>query len=256
MGLRAMNLRDSHEEIALTYLDSGLIDGRMPKAVRMFLRHVPRVSRLLDIGCGDGHLTLYMKQALSLAETHGVEISQTNVKRARSKGIHASLVDIGVEALPFEDSSFDAIFCGELIEHLLDPDHLLDEIYRVLDPAGVCVLTTPNLAAWFHRLALLVGWQPSCTAVSFHHRVGVPRFLPDHILAGGGGTHIRVFTYCALRELVEIHGFRAVAVEGLRLFERTPGLPRFLQWVVGQPDRFLGLFPSLAGNIVMALKKR
>ena len=48
------------------------------------------------------------------------------------------------DVLPFRDASFDALFAGELIEHLDDPTRGLREFRRVLKPGGALVLTTPN----------------------------------------------------------------------------------------------------------------
>jgi len=50
--------------------------------------------------------------------------------------------------LPFEDSAFDAVYAGEIIEHLPDPRAGLTEWLRVLKPGGVFIMSTPNL----HRL--------------------------------------------------------------------------------------------------------
>src|SRR4029450_9844007 len=46
--------------------------------------------------------------------------------------------------LPFRDAVFDALFAGELIEHLADPRSGLAEFQRVLKPGGILILTTPN----------------------------------------------------------------------------------------------------------------
>ena len=46
--------------------------------------------------------------------------------------------------LPFRDAAFDALFAGELIEHLPDPRPALAEFRRVLRPGGALILTTPN----------------------------------------------------------------------------------------------------------------
>ena len=54
--------------------------------------------------------------------------------------------------LPFRDASFDALFAGELVEHLPDPRPGVAEFYRVLRPGGTLILTTPNRL----RLANLV----------------------------------------------------------------------------------------------------
>ena len=46
--------------------------------------------------------------------------------------------------LPFRDAAFDALFAGELIEHLPDSRPALAEFRRVVKPGGTLILTTPN----------------------------------------------------------------------------------------------------------------
>jgi hypothetical protein len=48
------------------------------------------------------------------------------------------------EKLPFPDSCFDRVLSREVIEHVMDPGEMLKEIYRVLKPGGMAVITTEN----------------------------------------------------------------------------------------------------------------
>jgi SAM-dependent methyltransferase len=163
--------------------------------------------------------------------------------------------------LPFEDRAFDAIFCGEIIEHLVDPDHLLDEIARTLTPDGICVLTTPNLASWVNRIALLLGWQPFYTSVSLRYEVGRPRFLVSDY---GCRDHLRLFTLPALRKLLMLHNFDILAVKsstigevdtGVKDFRLAP-LRAFLYYALWPFDALASTFPSLGTRVVVAFSKR
>ena len=125
----------------------------------------------------------------------------------RGKGIEAYQLDIDEEKFPFDNDSFDMVYCGEIIEHLFNPDHLLDEVHRILKPGGKCIITTPNLAGWPNRLSLLLGYQPFATSVSPEHE-GAGKLM----LKGNEGQwgHIRVFTTRALKELLKIHSFKII----------------------------------------------
>jgi len=237
------------------------IDGRVKKAARFFAKHLTTPNKLLDIGCGVGTVALYLKDALKAREAYGVEIPQSRAEAAKAKGVRALRLDLDQEGIAFPDSSFDAIFCGEVIEHLVDPDRLLDEIGRVLSPKGLCVLTTPNLANWYNRVALALGWQPFDTSVSFRHEVGRPKFL---VGAYGCRDHLRVFTYRALRELLSVHDFTVVDVAGVSLSEVFVGrgdwngkrTRTLLFWTLYPLDRLLSLSPSLGTRVVVAFRKR
>jgi ubiquinone/menaquinone biosynthesis C-methylase UbiE len=51
--------------------------------------------------------------------------------------------------LHYTDSKFDKVLCSEVIEHIPDTDKALSEIYRVLKPNGILVLSTPNPKSWY-----------------------------------------------------------------------------------------------------------
>jgi methionine biosynthesis protein MetW len=253
-----MSAKQYYESQAEVRETGAEIDGRIRKAARLFQKHLGRAERLLDVGCGVGTVGLYLQRVLAAKEVYGVEISESRVAAARRKGLEAVQADVSQGPLPFEDGSFDAIFCGEVIEHLVDPDHLLDELNRTLAPSGVCVLTTPNLAVWYNRLALMLGWQPFATGVSFRHEVGRPKSL---VTDYGCRDHLRVFTYKALKELIRLHEFTVIDATGVRLSQlfRPDWSSRSWRALIYEAiypvDLLLSVVPSLSTGLVIAFKK-
>lgn len=68
-------------------------------------------------------------------------------------GQKVEIVDLNINKhLPYQDSTFDIVTATEVIEHLEDVRAVLREIYRVLKPGGVCVLSTPNILNLNSRL--------------------------------------------------------------------------------------------------------
>lgn len=255
-----MNIRSFYETQAEVRQTGSKIDGRVRKAATLFLRYLVRAERVLDIGCGVGTVGSYFKGLLGAREAWGLELSRGRAEAAQASGIKAVLCDLNQEAMPFKKGSFDAVFCGEVIEHLVDPDHLLDEIGRVLTSGGVCVLTTPNLACWFNRLALLLGWQPFATSVSFRREVGRPKvFVGDY----GCRDHLRVFTLRALRELLEVKGFRILEVKGCSLSDlisstsewKKKQLRDIVYRTISPFDYLMAKNPSLAAGLAVAFDK-
>jgi glycosyltransferase involved in cell wall biosynthesis/SAM-dependent methyltransferase len=60
------------------------------------------------------------------------------------------------DPFPYADESFDAVVCGELIEHLFgDPMYMMSEINRILKPGGHLLITTPNIAS-IHGIAAIL----------------------------------------------------------------------------------------------------
>ena len=219
------------------------LDRNLSSRLKMILISIgdQKASAILDVGCGDGSFSVFLKEMAE--EVYGVDISLNAVNLAKEKGIKAHTIDIDDVDLPFEDDYFDIVVCGEVIEHLYDTDHLLDEIYRVLKPQGSCVLTTPNLASHLNRIVLLLGYQPYLTEVSLKYNVGK--------LKGSGDVsgHIRAFTHHALIELIKKHRFHIIQTLGVSIHEALP-------FPLSLSDRIIAnILPSLATYIIVVLKK-
>ncbi|MAH39440.1 MAG: hypothetical protein CL873_02765 [Dehalococcoidales bacterium] len=208
-------------------------------------------ERLLDIGCGDGDITLLLKESSGAREVFGIDIASEAVAVAQRKGITAYKLDIDEEKFPFEEEYFDLIYCGELIEHLFNPDHLLKEIHRVLRTGGVCVITTPNLAGWPNRFALLLGYQPYPMAVSPSHE-GIGKLLVDD--SEGQWGHIRVFTAKAFQELLRLYHFKIRRLMGCPTMINSP-LPPILGTIIKGMDRIMSRIPSLSTRLIATIEK-
>jgi SAM-dependent methyltransferase len=94
----------------------------------------PGSRRVLNIGAG-GLL------ARRVSELRGRRVVQVDLDPARRPDVVADVCDLRC----FEDASFDAVFLLEVLEHVATPDLAISELYRVLAPGGVLVLSTPFL---------------------------------------------------------------------------------------------------------------
>jgi len=150
---------------------------------------------------------------------------------------------------PFEDNYFDAVTAFEMIEHLFDPDHFLDEVYRVLKLNGIFILSTLNLASIHNRITLLFGYQPFSVMVSLNNPVGHLGFS-----AGSAAPdHIRFFTLRSLKELLKIHKIEILEVKGSCAM--LPENMRF-RMLFKSMDKFFSKFSSLAYRSVVVCRKK
>lgn len=205
-------------------------EKKLPESAKNIINILSRYNteKFLDIGCGDICLSKNIIEKIDIKEYHGVEISEAGTLEAQKLGIKAVKLDISEESLPFKDNYFDFVLAGELIEHLFDPDHLLLEVYRVLKNGGFFLLTTPNLASWHNRVALLLGFQPHYSEVSTKYSVG--KFLTSDKFDVSG--HLRLFTLKALKELLKLYNFKIIKSFGngtdmfadKYIFNHFPGL--------------------------------
>lgn len=205
------------------------------------------LKHILDFGSGDGSFSILLKNRFN-AQVYGVDISRTAVDISNHKGIPTDLLNIDKENLPFANDKFDFIFCGEVIEHIYNPDHLLMEIYRVLNKSGFAMLTTPNLASWYNRISLLLGYQPFWADVSNKYGVG-------YLLPMGTAGHIRLFTLKALKQLVNKYNFSVIKVFGLPINTNNPNYGKCFNLISLIANKVTSIFPSLSSDMMVILRK-
>jgi SAM-dependent methyltransferase len=138
-------------------------EGEMRAA--FFSSHIGAGKRVLDLGCRDGTMASGYRGGNVVT---GVDIDRAALGRAGALGIDAVWADIS-EPLPFESASFDAVVAGELLEHLPNPEAVLDEVVRVLTRDGLLVGSVPNAFRLMNRLRFLMGRPPEPDATHLQH---------------------------------------------------------------------------------------
>lgn len=102
-------------------------------------------EKILDVGCSNGtrlNLLVGKKQ-----KGWGVDVSKTAIKMARNKYPHLHFSLVRGENLPFEDDFFDLVYSAFVLEHVSDPQKVINEAIRVLGKGGSVVLLAPNFGA-------------------------------------------------------------------------------------------------------------
>ena len=115
--------------------------------LKQTLTTLPQGARILDAGAGElknrqlcGHLDYVSQdfcqyQGLRGGGHEGLQTDDWDTTRI-------DLVS-DITAIPSPDASFDAILCSEVLEHVPEPTHALDEFARLLKPGGTLILTAP-----------------------------------------------------------------------------------------------------------------
>ena len=172
---------------------------------RFLLERVQAGERVLDVGCGEGQFAAELAKAG--ARVVGVDVAQEPLRRARERDPQLDLrLTAPGRAWELEDASFDAVWAGEVIEHVADTAAWLSEIRRVLRSGGSLLLSTPA----HEPLALLR------TALS--RRAFARHFDPR-------GDHLRFYSRATLAQL--LLDFRFTEIE-LQTVGGPPGARRLL----------------------------
>ena len=111
---------------------------------------------VLDVGGGDGLFLSHLRKERGFTRLSLLDVSPVAVRKARSKGLEAQVVDI-TKPFPFPDNSFHTACALDLLEHLYDPAATLKEMARV---ARQVVLVVPNFHYWKDRVKMLMGQVP------------------------------------------------------------------------------------------------
>ena len=100
-------------------------------------------TRLLDLGCGEGFVDLFLRERMPGLAITGVEPDEQALAVASALNPSATYLVGDGRSLPFAVDSFEALVCLEVLEHLPDYPALIREAARVT--AGPCIFSVP---AW------------------------------------------------------------------------------------------------------------
>jgi O-antigen biosynthesis protein len=150
-------------------------------------------GRVLDVGCASGYLARRLQEGGATVVGLDVDPRAAELAAPFCEAVHVG--DVETMELPYEPASFDAILCGDVVEHLRDPQAFLTRVRPLLRDDGRLVLSTPNIANWAMRIGLLFG-----------------RFrYTEWGLLDRGHTHL--FTRKTLAECLAAAGFRVTCFD-------------------------------------------
>jgi trans-aconitate methyltransferase len=109
----------------------------------LFAPLAPR--RLVDVGCGTGHLLHFIvdRVAVHPERVVGVDHSEAGIQRARELLPSATWIVADLYGMSVGEE-FDLVICTEVLEHLHEPGRAVDELRRLCAPGGRVAITVPD----------------------------------------------------------------------------------------------------------------
>lgn len=175
------------------------------KVLPEFFPPTQKNEKVLDVACGSGQIAGYFHS--QGYKVWGIDISRKAIQKAKKLNIGEFKVADVEKKLQYKSSFFDIVFLGDIIEHLFDPQHLLEETHRVLKPEGKVVISCPNMGFWLYR------WH--------YFKTGIFPNTEGHQVEPWCSGHIRFFTLKILKRLLSETGFEFSKVKGLKGSKRN-----------------------------------
>ena len=119
-------------------------------------RLIPKGSRVLDLGCGDGALLSHLQRERGCTG-YGVELDDANVLACVRRGVNVLQLNLEDGLAIFQYNSFDVVLQIDTLQHRRNAETMLQETAR-LGRAGIVAF--PNFAHWPNRLSVLRGRMP------------------------------------------------------------------------------------------------
>ena len=159
-----------------------------------FLFNIKKGSSVLDIGCGTGVLGKLLSDNYGCKVT-GLEIVEENYHQAKIFLDRVILGDVETMRLPKKNFSFDYIIFSDSLEHLSNPDKVIDRVSKLLNINGSLLIAMPNVKNYRVTIPLLFldAWE----------------YQDEGIL---DKTHLRFFTHKSIVKLLKAKKFNVEKV--------------------------------------------
>lgn len=123
------------------------LESSIKKLLAKNLNVIPKNSRVLDMGCGEGSVTIWLAQNYPKLFFIGADISSVGIELSESKKLSISNVQFiadNIQHSKIENESIAFILSQSVLEHLTDYKEALRECWRILVPGDKILIRVGN----------------------------------------------------------------------------------------------------------------
>ena len=124
---------------------------KMKEEFKVIVNLLPKNTRVLDVGCGDGSLMHFLKREKNI-EVRGLELNQDNVQECIYKGLPVIQGNAETELHQFPNQSFDYVVLSQTLQAFYNPEKVLNQLLRI---GKSVIISIPNFGYWKVRTKLL-----------------------------------------------------------------------------------------------------
>jgi 2-polyprenyl-3-methyl-5-hydroxy-6-metoxy-1,4-benzoquinol methylase len=163
-------------------------------------------KRVMELGCAEGAFAASIKERNG-AEVWGLEFNPDAGEQAQAVLDRVLVGDAGARIAELADGYFDAIICNDVLEHLVEPGAILEQLRPKLAPGGVVVASIPNIR-----------YLPALSQVVFR------KDFPQEECGIFDRTHLRFFTHKSIVRLFEGAGYTLREMQGINKYYGTTAI--------------------------------
>ena len=172
-----------------------------------------RKIQILDLGCGQGHITAEILKNFPSTQVSGLDYSLSAIEYAASHFTDPDFCVADAHNPPYSPGYFDIVICNNLWEHVPDPLRLLQGIKRIIRHRGYLILSTPSRYRIENLARILLGRPPRLMA-------------PNHVTEYSVGQ---------VKEQLEFSGFTIIKVHSRPKKEKLNNLRRLIGFGAMKP---------------------
>ncbi|MCL4418058.1 MAG: class I SAM-dependent methyltransferase, partial [Actinobacteria bacterium] len=163
-------------------------------------------EKIIDLGCGTGYYLFLLSNLPVRLNLTGFDYDVKALAEAKTSlsGKNIELISGDLHKMPFKDNSFDKVVISEVLEHLENDSLAIKEIFRIIKPGGVMVVSVPSINYPFF-------WDP----INYFLQHLFKTHIKKGFFSGLWSGHLRLYLLSDLRKKTEKAGFKIEVAEEL-----------------------------------------